>query len=116
MEATMTDVRLQERLPTQPQADPVALRRITVWLVGGEAQPETTRVALDLARATGAQLTGFTAFDLRTHGREAAPIERLDPSPGHRPSHRPDAPFRRRGHGKAERPDRLVCGGAPQCA
>ena len=59
----MTDLRLQERLPTQHQVDPVAPRRITVGLEGGEAQPETTRVALDIGRTTGAQRAGFTAFD-----------------------------------------------------
>lgn len=49
----------------QPQADPAALRRILCCLVGGRAQREATAEALQLARATGAQLVGLSGAGLQ---------------------------------------------------
>jgi monovalent cation/proton antiporter MnhG/PhaG subunit len=47
-----------------PAAEPAAVRRILCCLVGGAAQREATEAALDLARATGAQLTGLSGAGL----------------------------------------------------
>lgn len=41
------------------------LRTVTAWLVGGAAQGDASRVALELARAANARLVGLSATDLR---------------------------------------------------
>jgi monovalent cation/proton antiporter MnhG/PhaG subunit len=48
-----------------PQRNPAAssLRSLTAWLVGGQSQDAATAVALTLARAGGARVTGLSAMD-----------------------------------------------------
>ncbi len=64
-ETTMTAVQIRSDYAqsTGLMADPRAVRRITAWLVGGERQGEALGVAFDLARASGAALTGLSAID-----------------------------------------------------
>lgn len=58
--------------PSQPAG---ALRSITAWLVGGPAQSDSSRVALDLTRANDALLIGLSAMDVDACGhRGPAPI------------------------------------------
>ncbi|PWS39007.1 hypothetical protein DFH01_07115 [Falsiroseomonas bella] len=47
-----------------PAADAAAIRRILCCLVGGAAQREATEAALEMARGTGAQLTGLSGAGL----------------------------------------------------
>jgi hypothetical protein len=47
-----------------PAAEAAAMRRILCCLVGGAAQREATETALDMARSTGAQLTGLSGAGL----------------------------------------------------
>jgi monovalent cation/proton antiporter MnhG/PhaG subunit len=48
-----------------PALDPAPARRILCCLVGGEAQRAATEAAIDLARATGAQVTGLSGAGLQ---------------------------------------------------
>lgn len=64
-ETTMTAVQIRSDYApnTGLMADPRAVCRITTWLVGGERQGEALGVAFDLARSSGAALTGLSAID-----------------------------------------------------
>lgn len=48
------------------------IKRITVWLVGGPAQPAASRLALDVARQSGAEVTALSAIDVSAPPARAA--------------------------------------------
>lgn len=58
---TMTDVNVYTR-SDDAQVNQT-LRLVTVWLIGGEAQPDATLASIDLAKESGAQLAGLSALD-----------------------------------------------------
>lgn len=62
-ERTMKPVPIRDQPLPRESAGSAALKRIHAWLVGGPAQPAASRMAAELALASGAKLTGLSAID-----------------------------------------------------
>lgn len=75
-ETAMTAVQLRSGQSPSANliADPATVRRVTAWLVGGQQQEEALQVAFDVARMTGASLSGLSAIDpSASYRREPVP-------------------------------------------
>ncbi len=62
-ESVMASALVQRQMLPHAFTEQMALRSITVWLAGGPSNREAIRFGLDLAEASGARLTGLSAFD-----------------------------------------------------
>ncbi|MCC7427301.1 MAG: monovalent cation/H(+) antiporter subunit G [Alphaproteobacteria bacterium] len=62
-EGAMTAIPYRSSPASAEATDLLAVRRVTTWLIGGPSQPEASQLAFDLARLSGAEITGLTALD-----------------------------------------------------
>ena len=72
--SAVQQLRTDSFLSPTPSADARAIKRLTAWLIGGDNQNEALAVAFELAGASGAAVTGLTAFEVEpTLKRQAMP-------------------------------------------